>query len=55
MEVESEKKDNNAKAEEIKEVPMEDCDLRELGNPQHVSEYAATIFKYLRENEVRVG
>jgi len=54
MEVESERKDNSAKVEEIKEVPMEDCDLRELGNPQRVSEYAATIFKYLRENEVRV-
>ena len=37
---------------EIKEAPMEACDIREKGNPQYVSDYAATIFKYLRENEV---
>ena len=38
---------------EIKEAPMEACDIREKGNPQYVSDYAATIFKYLRENEVK--
>jgi len=40
---------------EIKEAPMEACDIREKGNPQFVSDYAATIFKHLRENEKYIG
>jgi cyclin B len=40
---------------EIKEAPMEACDIREKGNPQYVSDYAATIFKHLRENEKYIG
>jgi hypothetical protein len=41
---------NQKEEEEI----MELCDLRVKDNPQFISEYATTIFKYLRENEVRI-
>jgi len=51
MEMEPEKNVITIQAEKIEEVPMEECDVREIGNPQCVSEYASTIFKYLRENE----
>ena len=37
--------------EEVIEQELEVCDIQEKDNPQYVSEYASTIFKYLRENE----
>jgi hypothetical protein len=32
---------------------MEPCDVRELTNPQYVSQYAVEIFEYLRAIEVQ--
>lgn len=33
---------------------MEECDIRDVGNPQYVSEYAVEIFEYLRSIEVNI-